>query len=183
LVIAGFLNAFIRHADSVKIASMAQLVNVIGPIFTNEKDMFRQTIYFPLQLFAQNMHGIALDVFVDSETYDTEEFSIGLGESYTQQKNVPYLDVSAAINDDELIIAVVNRHKDNAIPTDILLQEGQFKGDISVFEVNGPDIKTENDFKSEKVATLKKPDIKAKGNTLNYNFPPHSFTLLKGKIN
>ena len=34
LVAAGFLNSFIRHADSVKIANIAQIVNVIAPILT-----------------------------------------------------------------------------------------------------------------------------------------------------
>jgi alpha-N-arabinofuranosidase len=74
LVIAGFLNTFVRNADVVKIANMAQLVNVIGPLFTNETDMYRQTIYFPLQLFAQNMYGISLDVYVDCDNYDTDDF-------------------------------------------------------------------------------------------------------------
>ena len=49
---AGFLNAFIRNADVVKMANMAQLVNVIAPIFTSETGMFQQTIFYPLQLFA-----------------------------------------------------------------------------------------------------------------------------------
>jgi len=161
---------------------MAQLVNVIGPIFTNDKGTFKQTIYYPLQLFAQNMQGKSLDVFVDCETYDTEKFFIGLGEQTTQQKNVPYLDVSVAINNGELIIAVVNRHKDKAISTDILLQEGSFDGNFKVYEVNGSDVKAENDFNSEKVATKEKTAINAKGQKITYSFPAHSFTLLKGKI-
>ena len=57
LVIAGFLNGFVRNADIVKMANMAQLVNVIAPIFTNESGMFKQTIYYPLQLFANNVYG------------------------------------------------------------------------------------------------------------------------------
>ncbi len=182
LVIGGFLNGFVRNADVVKMANMAQLVNVIGPIFTNDKGSFKQTIYYPLQLFAQNMQGKSLDVFVDCETYDTEKFFIGLGEQTTQQKNVPYLDVSVAINNGELIIAVVNRHKDKAISTDILLQEGNFDGNLKVYEVNGPDVKAENDFNSEKVATKEKAAINAKGQKITYSFPAHSFTLLKGKI-
>ncbi len=62
-------------------ANMAQLVNVIGPIFTSQDDMFKQTIYYPLELFANNMHGTSLDLFVDCETYDTEEFYLGFGET------------------------------------------------------------------------------------------------------
>jgi len=107
-VIAGFLNVFVRNADIVKMANMAQLVNVIAPIFTSEEGMYRQTIYFPLQLFANNVHGTSLDVYVDCETYDTERFNIGLGEVSTQQKEVPYLDVSAVYRDGEVVINVMN---------------------------------------------------------------------------
>lgn len=182
LVIAGFMNVIIRNADVVKIANMAQLVNVIAPIFTSENDMFKQTIYYPLELFANNAFGTSLDVFVDSETYDTEEFFIGLGESTTEQQDVPYLDVSATQNGDELVICVVNRHKDKAISTDILAQAGEFRGNFEVYEVNGPDIKSKNDFDQQPVATQKKNDIRAKGNKMTYSFAPHSFTLIKGKI-
>src|SRR5947209_832668 len=48
LVVATFLNSFVNHAHIVKIANMAQLVNVIAPIFTNERGAFLQTIYYPL---------------------------------------------------------------------------------------------------------------------------------------
>jgi len=78
LVIAEFLNAFIRNADVVKMANMAQLVNVIAPIFTNEKGMFKQTIYYPLWLFANHASGTSLDVFVDCKTYETGKFFLGL---------------------------------------------------------------------------------------------------------
>lgn len=183
LVVAGFLNAFVRNADIVKMANMAQLVNVIGPIFTSENDMFKQTIYYPLQLFSQNMHGISLDVFVDCEKYDTDEFFIGLGESKTKQENVPYLDVSAAVNGNKIIIAVVNRHQDQDISTDIILQEGMFSGPLEVWEVNGPDPKAVNDFNSEVVSSRKKDALSSQDNKVNYAFAAHSFTLLLGEIN
>lgn len=182
LVIAGFLNGFIRNADVVKIANMAQLVNVIGPMFTNENDMFKQTIYFPLQLFAQNMHGTSLDAYIECDTYDTEEFNIGLGEQTTQQSNVPYLDVSVAMNGDEIVISVMNRHLTESISTDIILQEGSFKGNFKVMEINGPDIKSENTFGKEVVKTDNKESLKPRDIKLKYKFPPHSYTMIKGKI-
>jgi len=183
LVIAGFLNAFVRNADIVKMANMAQLVNVIAPVFTNETGMFRQTIYFPLALFANNVHGTSLNVQVNCDTYDTEEFFIGLGESTTKQTDVPYLDVSAIYKDGEVIICVLNRHKDKAITTDLICQTGGFTGDFKVYEVNGPDIKAMNDFGKELVKTVNRPDVKIKGDLLTYSFPPHSFTMIKGNIN
>jgi alpha-N-arabinofuranosidase len=182
LVIAGFLNVFVRNADIVKMANMAQLVNVIAPIFTSETGMFKQTIYYPLELFAKNVRGTSLDVFVDCDTYDTDEFFIGLGESKTKQSKVPYLDVSATYKDEEVILCVVNRNKDEAITTNIICQAGNFSGNFQVYEVNGPDIKSKNDFGTETVKTVKKPDIRAKGKNLTYSFPPHSFTMMKGII-
>ena len=95
---------------------------------------------------------------------------------------MPYLDVSAAIDGDEINIAVVNRHRDNPITTEIVLQEGRFAGEITVYEVNVPDIKSENDFGEERVSTVVKPSMSAEGNSLTYSFPPHAVTLLRGRI-
>jgi len=182
LVIACCLNAFIRNADVVKMANMAQLVNVIAPIFTSEKGLFKQTIYYPLQLFANNVYGTSLDAFVECKTYSTAKFVIGSGETNTQQKAVPYLDVSATYKDGNITFCVVNRNKEEAITTDIISQNGAFTGNFTVFEVNGPDIKSQNSFDGEKVNTKEKTSIKPDGNKLLYSFPPHSFTMITGKV-
>lgn len=182
LVITGFLNVFVRNADVVKMANMAQLVNVIAPIWAEQKGIFRQTIYYPLALFANNMKGTSLDVFVDCETYDTDEFYIGPGEVKTRQTRVPYLDVSAANDKGRLVLCVINRHKDKPVTADILCQTGEFSGNFNVFEVNGPDIKSVNSFEREDVRTVTKPDIKAKGTKITYTFPAHSVTMITGNI-
>ncbi len=95
---------------------------------------------------------------------------------------MPYLDVSATYKDGEVFICVVNRNKDEAITTDIVSQNGAFTGSFSVSEVNGPDIKAGNDFNKENVKTVVKTSINVRGTKFTYTFPPHSFTLLKGKI-
>jgi len=182
LVIAGFLNAFIRNADIVKMANMAQLVNVIAPVFTSEEGMFKQTIFYPLQLFANQVEGTSLDLFVDCDSYDTEEFSIGLGESRTRQKDVPYLDVSATYRDGEVTLCVVNRHKDKTISTDIISQEGEFQGSFEVFEVNGPDIKSVNDFGKTSVETTESSLEVRSAEKFSYTFPAHSLTVIKGTL-
>ena len=182
LVIGGFLNVFIRNADIIKMANMAQLVNVIAPVFAEEKGMFRQTIYFPLELFARNMHGKSLDLLVDCPTYNTDEFYLGLGEAKTKQSDVPYLDVSATYDNGEVVICVVNRHKENAIKTDIICQSGEFSDVLKISEINAPDIKAANDFGVENVKTVSKPDVKVKGNAVTYSFPAHSLTMIRGKL-
>lgn len=179
LVIACFLNGFVRNADCIKMPCMAQLVNVIAPIFTDQKGLFRQTIYFPLQLFAKYVHGQSLDVCVDCPRYDKERFSIGLDETTTIQKGVPYLDVCAAYDQQDLVICVVNRHKENAINAQIICQECRFSGPLDVFDVNGPDTKADNDFGKEVVKTVQRAQVAASGNSATNQFAPHSFTLLK----
>jgi alpha-L-arabinofuranosidase len=182
LVVASFLNAFIRNADVVKMANMAQLVNVIAPIFTSDRGMFKQTTFFPLQLFANNVYGTSLEVLVDCKKYDTEKFLLGPGEAATQQMGVPYLDVSATYKDGEVTLCVVNRHKDQAITTDIISQNGAFSGNVEAHEVNGPDVKAQNDFDKTLVQTQHLPAVRTSGNAVQYSFPPHSFTLLKVKV-
>src|SRR5260370_27020896 len=69
LAVATFLNIFIRYCHTVKIANLAQLVNVIAPIVTSKEGLFLQTIYHPLRLYSEHMQETALDVHVDCETY------------------------------------------------------------------------------------------------------------------
>ena len=64
-----FFNSFIRHADVVKMANLAQLVNVIAPIFTNKEGLYLQTIYFPLAEYAKQRGQLALDALVESPQY------------------------------------------------------------------------------------------------------------------
>lgn len=168
LVVAQYLNIFVRNAHVVKMANMAQLVNVIAPIFTSKEGMWFQTIFYPLELFANNCHGAALQTFVESPSYKLKG------------STVDYLDVSSAYDPDnnQLIINVVNRHKDKAIATDIECQNGVFAGTASVAEVNGKDIKTENSDKEQNVKTATK-ELKVKGSKLTYDFPAHSYTMIR----
>jgi alpha-N-arabinofuranosidase len=170
LVIATFLNSFVNHAHIVKLANMAQLVNVIAPMFTNEKGLFLQTIYYPLQLMANHSKGKALSLFVDSPKYENRRFG-----------EVPYLDFSSALDGNTLVVNIVNRHRDQAIETELELQDRQFDGPVEVTEVNGPDIKAENDFGKTTVQAERKtatPETRK----LRYRFPAHSYTMIKGRL-
>lgn len=168
LVVATYLNVFIRNAHIVKMANMAQLVNVIAPIFTSPEGMWYQTIFYPLHIFANNCYGSALETFVDCESYQT------------RGEDVPYLDVSSAYNEqtNEIIVNVVNRHKDKAITTDIINQSGEFKGSASIQEVNGKNLKDQNSSKEQLVKTNTK-SMAAKGDKFTYTFPAHSYTLIR----
>ncbi len=172
LVVSSFLNTFVNHAHIVKIANMAQLVNVIAPMFSSDKGLFLQTIYYPLQLFATHCHGAALDLFVSCPTYQTKGYDA-----------VPYLDISSAYNTDgTLVVNVTNRHRDQSMDAVFELEDKKFAGDFEAHEVNGPDIKAENDFDKTTVKTIRKPSVEGSGTVLKCSFPAHSFTMLKGKL-
>lgn len=172
LVISSFLNTYVNHADIVKIADMAQLVNVIAPIFTSEKGLYLQTIYYPLQLFAANCHGTALDLAVESPTYSTKGHSA-----------VPYIDCSAAYRPDgTLVLNVTNRHRDRPLDVAFEAEDKRFSGDFQVSVVNGPDIKSKNDFGITNVETKPGKSSSASGTVLKYTFAPHSFTQLQGRL-
>jgi alpha-N-arabinofuranosidase len=172
LVISSFLNTFVNHAHIVKIANMAQLVNVIAPIFTNEKGLFLQTIYYPLQLFAAHCHGTALDLLVESPTYKTQGYDA-----------VPYLDASAVdTGSGTLVLNLTNRHREQPLDVVVELTGKRFDGPFEVYEVNGPDIKSENNFDTTTVKTVQRQSVSGSGGALKYRCSPHSFAQLRGRM-
>lgn len=107
LLVGSMLITLLKNADRVKIACLAQLVNVIAPIMT-EKDgtAWKQTIFYPYQQASLYGNGTALNTQVAVATYDTEKI-----------KEVPYLDSIAILNEEknELVIFSVNKHQSEEI--------------------------------------------------------------------
>jgi alpha-N-arabinofuranosidase len=129
-----------------------------------------QTIYYPLQLFATYAKGKSLELLSDGPRYMTRRFG-----------DVPYLDTSAALDNGILVLNVTNRHPSQAVTADVNLVDKQFSGAVTVMEVNGPDIKSENDFNITRVKAIQK-SAAAQGKSLTYSFPAHSFTMLQVKL-
>ncbi|WP_210507647.1 alpha-N-arabinofuranosidase [Naasia sp. SYSU D00057] len=74
VVVGGLLISLLRHADRVSSAAMSMLVNVIAPITTEPGGpAWRQSTYFPFALTSKLANGVALDVRVESEDYETAE--------------------------------------------------------------------------------------------------------------
>jgi alpha-N-arabinofuranosidase len=71
LVAAGFLQSFIRHADVVKIANLAQIVNVIAPVLTQGDRTLVQSIFYPFEMISRRRDGSALRVAVDGPCYES----------------------------------------------------------------------------------------------------------------
>ena len=77
LLVGGFVNTLIRNADRVKLACLAQFINVIAPIMTNANGLVRQTIYYPYNWALQYARGSVLNVLVESPTYDVQGYGKG----------------------------------------------------------------------------------------------------------
>ena len=77
-----------------------------------------------------------------------------------------------------MIVNVTNRHREQAITTDILPPDRTFRRQATVYEVNGPDIKAEElDDPSGRETVTK--EAQARGDRFTYAFPAHSFTLIR----
>ncbi len=73
LVVGCCLITLLRHADRVRMACLAQLVNVIAPIRTeNGGPAWRQTTFFPFQHAARHGRGTVLRVEPSGPSYATE---------------------------------------------------------------------------------------------------------------
>ena len=72
VVVGSLLITLLRHADRVRSANLAQLVNVIAPIMTEPGGpAWRQTIFHPFATTSRLARGTVLDVRVTCGTYPT----------------------------------------------------------------------------------------------------------------
>lgn len=103
LLVGGLLITLLKNSDRVKIACLAQLVNVIAPIMSNDEKAWAQTIYYPFFHCSEFGRGTAINVSVMCETYDSNKY-----------KNVPIIDSVAVRNDEkkELTVFILNRSLD-----------------------------------------------------------------------
>ena len=100
LLVGSMLITLLRNADRVRIACLAQLVNVIAPIMTrNGGGCWAQTIYYPFLHASKYGRGTALKTLVESPLYDCRDY-----------EGVPIIDAVATQADDgRLTVFCVNR--------------------------------------------------------------------------
>ena len=101
LLVGGLANSLIRHSDRVKVACLAQLVNVIAPIATNEDGILRHTIYYPYAWALKYARGRALSLDPEGPGYEVTTLgrpieSIGLPEPGFGE--VPWVDMAATLD-------------------------------------------------------------------------------------
>ena len=174
LLVGALLITLLRHADRVKIACLAQLVNVIAPIMTRKGGAaWAQPTYYPLLHASRYGRGVALLPVVDSPRYDTKDFT-----------DVPVLETIGVYNEAEKMVTIfaVNRGPEQVLPVDYDLRSF---GSVSVEEeilLTGTDIKAVNSADAQNVKPEVRKDAKVDGGTLTANLPPLSWNVIRVSV-
>jgi alpha-N-arabinofuranosidase len=142
LVVAGFINSFIRHADVLKIANIAQIVNVIAPIMTRDDDMLLQTIYYPFVMVSQRREGVALQPVISGPGYESPSYGY-----------VNDIDTSAILGDRVLHVFLTNRSLDEASLVEVHHPGGKLTGVDSAEIVTGSHPNVKNTFEHPNLVT------------------------------
>ncbi|MDN4524133.1 alpha-N-arabinofuranosidase [Fictibacillus fluitans] len=142
LLVGSMLITLLKHADRVKMACMAQLVNVIAPIMAEQGGSWKQTIFYPYMHASAFGRGVSLQPVVSSPLHDTKDYT-----------DVPYLDSAVVYNEEkeEVTIFALNRHLSESLP---LTADVRSFADYSLVEhmvLENDDLKAVNSLNEEKV--------------------------------
>lgn len=173
IVFGGLMNTLLNNCDRVKMACLAQLVNVIAPIFTQKgKQAIRQTTFYPFKYISQYGRGRALMTISECANFDSR---------YGEIKD---LSQSVIFDEKNNSLAVfVSNYSQELTDTEIELRSF---GNLEVIEhivLNGTDLKAVNDFDNPNRVTPKNVDIGGiKDGKLNVKLQPLSWNMIRIKI-
>ncbi|MDA1256565.1 MAG: alpha-N-arabinofuranosidase [Chloroflexi bacterium] len=165
LVIAQYLNAFIRNADVVKIACLAQIVNVIAPVLTRKDGLLFQSIYHPIVRYAELASGISLTPVVDGPVYTAGE-----------RGETPVLDVSAAYDGatGKATAFVVNRDPSQSVRVTINISGRSVSGAGDGWLLTGDDPKAQNSWDAPKAVVPSTCGVAVEDGAARLEMPPMS---------
>lgn len=170
LLVGSILITLLRHADRVKIANQAQLVNVIAPIMTEKGGKaWRQSIFYPYYYTSVYGRGTALQLLAESPTYSCKAYD-----------EVPYLDAAAVHNEEENAVTLfaVNRGEE-ALETCFELQGfGQLKPLLHKV-ITGEDMKAVNDKDHERVRPAEGRGLHLDNHLLTLELPARSWQVIR----
>lgn len=173
LLVGGLINTLIRKADRVQLACLAQLINVIAPIMTNANGLLRQTIYYPYSWALEFARGSALELLVESPTYDVS----GIGA-------VSYVDAAATQQTDTGKIALFLLNRDLAKPRQVeIVWEGLSPRAGDAVVLTGTDLKATNTFDAPARVTPQKAEKPStSGSRTTVELPPRSYTVVQWSV-
>ena len=181
LVVGTLLMTLLKHCDRVKMACLAQLVNVIAPIMTeNTEDGGRawaQTIFYPFMHCSAYGRGTVLDARIDCPTYDAKN-----------AKGVPYLESCAVYHEEEreIDLFAVNRslEEDMAFTCDLTAFGGKELSVIEHLTMTSDDLKAVNTADNPTAVVPEADgDAKAENGKITATLGKHSWNVIRAKMN
>lgn len=173
LVVAQWLNVFLRKSDVLKVACMAQIVNIISWLQTRTDGLLKHASFYPFALMSNHARGNSLDVVVRSPMYETKQFG-----------EMPLLDVSASHDPatGKQAIFIVNRSQTDAVVTDVVWQDESAVQIDQAWQLAGSDPKAGNSWEEPNrlvAEAIAAPIVRDGRATLS--LPPLSFTVLTAR--
>jgi len=171
LLLGSLMITLLKNSDRVKIACLAQLVNVIAPIMTEKGGAaWCQTTYYPFMYTSNFGKGTVLLTNTESPTYDCEDF-----------KAVPYLDSVVIHNEEqnEIVVFAVNKSADEDLDLNIELQDFDLKEIIEFKEMSGFDIKQTNTKDDASVRASDSSAAKVENGQLVATFSSLSWNMIR----
>src|SRR6188508_2339755 len=146
LLVGGFVNTLLRNSDRVRVACLAQLVNVIAPLVTNDQGVLRQSTYYPYAWALRYAKGRVLDLRVESETYPITP--AGLQADFARTGDVPFVDVVATLDEParQAAVLVLNRDLSNERELTVEWDDVVPKRVLACETLTGADLKAFNAF-------------------------------------
>ena len=173
LVVGSMLITLLRHCDRIKIACLAQLVNVIAPIFTKTGGgVFEQTIFYPFMHLSNYGRGVALNPIVDCPKYDCKGFT-----------DVPYIETIATFDEEnsEMAIFCVNKSLDESAVMEVNLMDFEGFKPYEFISMDGYNKKQENSFEKIAVKPHLNPLPTIENSILTAKLEPFSWNVIKLK--
>lgn len=173
LMVGSMLITLLRHCDRIKVACLAQLVNVIAPIFTQTGGgAVAQTIFYPFMHLSNYGRGSALLPLIDCPKYDCKEFT-----------DVPYLESIATYNEEqkEVTVFCVNKSLDEHAVLSVDLMDFDGYRPIEFLSMDGYDKKTENTLASAPVKPHENELPSMDGRVLTAELKPFSWNVIRLK--
>jgi len=179
LLVGGLLNTLIRRSDRVRVACLAQLVNVIAPIMTNQDGLFRQTIYYPFAWALQYARGNALELALASPAYEVTASQRPRFQG-SASLSVPFLDVAGTIDLEHKTASlfILNRDLEKARDLNLVWHEATPTRVNSCQVLTGSDLKAVNGFDAPNRVVPKSLDAPQVGSTMTLQVPARSYNVL-----
>jgi alpha-L-arabinofuranosidase len=179
LYAAGMLHVFHRQCKLVTMANLAQMVNVLPLIKTNEKTAFATAMYFPMQMYRQ-MEETVIETKVKGPVFTSQRLG-----NIDEVVDAPYIDVTATRDNERqrVVIGVINRHPDKRVDLAVRLNG---TGDLKPrrgWLLSSKELDAVNSFEKPdalKVKEVELPQIRTKDH-FRLDLPPCSVSILELK--